>query len=148
MNSHPQNFFNLHFFLTFSASFLTKFVLKACVRYFFCQIFIFNQMIALQKLWKMFLISSKNSFCSRDIQIFVFPSSHLFVPVSHSLGGWPKLNLKVYDVINCLNKNLITHFAQHLGKEKRYDIKTLSIDRVLNKEHLYGKIMQKMCTKN
>ena len=32
------------------------------------------------------------------------------------------------------------HF-QHLGKEKRYDIETLSIDRVLNKGHFYGNIM-------
>ena len=28
-------------------------------------------MIALQKLWKLFFISSKGFFCSRDIQIFV-----------------------------------------------------------------------------
>ena len=50
--------------------------------------------------------------------------------------------------MNCLNKNLITHFVWHLKKEKRYDIETLSIDRELNKEHFYGKIMQKMCTKS
>ena len=34
-----------------------------------------------------------------------------------------------------------------LGK-KRYDIETLPIDRVLNKAHFYGKIIQKMCTKS
>ena len=28
---------------------------------------------------------------------------------------------------------------------KRYDIKTLSIDRVLKKEHFYWNVMQKMC---
>ena len=56
--------------------------------------------------------------------------------------GWP------YDIINCLNKNLITHFFLYLGKEKRYGIETVSIDRVLNKEHFYGKIMQEMCTKS
>ena len=39
--------------------------------------------------------------------------------------------------------NLITHFVWYLEKEKRYDIETLSIDRVLNKENFYGKIMQK-----
>ena len=33
-------------------------------------------------------------------------------------------------------------------KQKRYDIETFSIDRVLNKEPFYGKIMQKMCTKS
>ena len=31
---------------------------------------------------------------------------------------------------------------------KRYDIETLSIDRVLDKENSYGKNMQKMCTKS
>ena len=29
-----------------------------------------------------------------------------------------------------------------------YDIETLSIDRVLNKEHFYGTVMHKMCTKS
>ena len=36
-------------------------------------------------------------------------------------------------VINCLTKNLITHFVWYLEKKKRYGIKTLFIDRVLNK---------------
>ena len=58
----------------------------------FCQIVIFHQMIALQK----------------DIQIFVFLSSPLFSPVSHCCSGWSMKNLKVYDIINCLSKNLIT----------------------------------------
>ena len=113
----------------------------------FYQNFISYQMIALQKLWKMFLFHLKSSFRSRDIQIFVFPSSPLFLPVSHCFRGWWKINLKVYDVTNCLNKNLLTHFVWYLAKEKRYDIETLSIGRVLNKEHFYWKIMQKMCTR-
>ena len=95
-----------------------------------------------------FLFHLQRSFCSRDIQIFVFLSSPLFLSVSHCFRGWSKINLKVYDIINYLNKNLITHFVWYLGKEKRYDIETLSIDRVLNKEHFYGKVMQKMCTKS
>ena len=33
-------------------------------------------------------------------------------------------------------------------RDERYDIKTLSIDRVLNKEHFYGKTIQKMSTKS
>ena len=97
-------------------------------------------MTAPQKLWKMFFISP---FYCRDNQICVFPSFTLFLPVSHCSGGWSKINLKLYDVINCLNKNLILHLAWCLGKEKRYDIKTLPIDGVLNKEHFYGKTMQK-----
>ena len=59
-----------------------------------------------------------------------------------------KKNIKFYDVINCLNMNLITHFVWYLEKEIRCDTETLSIDRELNKEHFYGKIMQKMCTKS
>ena len=55
------------------------------------------------------------------IEIFKFLNSLLFLPVSHCFRGWSKINIKVYDVINCLNKNLLTHFAWYLAKEKRYD---------------------------
>ena len=34
------------------------------------------------------------------------PFFSLFLPVSHCFRAWPKKNLKVYDVINCLNKNV------------------------------------------
>ena len=97
---------------------------------------------------KMFLFHLKSFFHYQDIQIFICPSSPLFLPVSHCFRAWSKINLKVYDVINCLNKNLITHFVWYLEKEKRYEIETLSIDKVLNKEHFYGKFMQKICTKS
>ena len=33
-------------------------------------------------------------------------------------SGWSKVNLKVYDIIKCLNKNL-THFVWYIGEEKR-----------------------------
>ena len=105
----------------------------------FYQIFILHQMIALQKLWKIFFISSK--------MLFSFFLS-LFFPVSHCFGGWFQKNLKVYDVVNCLNKNLITHFVWDLEKEIRCDIETLFINRVLNTEHFYENIMQKICTKS
>ena len=115
----------------------------------FYQVFIFSQMIALQKLRKMFfLFHFKSSFRSRDIQFFLILSSPLFLPVSHCFRCWSKINLIDYDVINCLNKNLLTHFLWYLEKEKRCDIETLFIDRVLNKKHFYGKIMQKKCTKS
>ena len=122
-------------------------IVKAFVRYFY-QSFFVHQMIALQKLWKMLFISSKKLFSfSRysNYCIFVLPS---FSPCPPLLRGWSKINLKVYDNINCLNKNSITHFVWYLEKEKRYDIETLSIDGVSNKEHFYGKIMQKICTKS
>ena len=47
-----------------------------------------------------------------------------------------------------MNKNLLTHFVWYLEKEKRFDIETLPIDIVLNKENFYGKIMQKISTKS
>ena len=111
---------------------------------FFDQVFIFHQMIALQKLWKMFFLSSKKLFSFSGYSnfcIFVFPS---FFSVSHCLRGWSKKNLKIHDIINSLNKNITTHFIWYLQKEIRCGIEALSIDRGLNKEHIYEKIMQKM----
>ena len=75
---------------------------------------------------------------TRDIQIpdsciSVFP---FFFSVDHCFRGWSKIKFKVYNVISCLNKNL-THFV----------LITLSTDAVLNKEHFYRKIMQKICIK-
>ena len=123
-------------------------ILKACVCYFYQFFYFFNQMIVLQKLWKVLFVLSKNPFRSWDIQIFVFPSLPLFRPVGYCFRGWSVINLKLYDAINCLNKNSITHFVWYLEKEKRYDIETLSRDVVSNKEHFYRKIMQNMCTKS
>ena len=51
------------------------------------------------------------AFHSRDIQIFVFQSSPLFLPVSHFYRARSKTNLKDYDVINSLNENIITNFV-------------------------------------
>ena len=114
----------------------------------FYQTFIFHQMIALQKLWKMFFISPKKLFSFLRYShscVFFFPS---FFPVSHCFRSWFKKNFKVCDVINCLVKNLITHFVWHLEKKIRCDIETLPMDRLLKMEHFYEKIMQKMCTKS
>ena len=101
----------------------TEFSLKL-VSVIFCQIFIFRQMIAIQKIWKMFFISSKKLFSFSRYSNFVILSSPLFLPVSHCFRDWSKTNLKVYDIINSLNKTLITHFIWYLEKEKRYDIET------------------------
>ena len=83
----------------------------------------------------------KSSFCSQNIQIFVFSGSPQFFPVSHWLR-WFKINLEVYDVTIYLKKNLITHLVSYLDKEKRYDIETLSIDRVLCNSNIF---MEKSC---
>ena len=110
----------------------------------FYQIFIFHHMIALQKLWemfispkKLFLFSRYSNFCK-----FVFPYSF---PLSHCFRGWFKKNLKVYDVVNGLNKNLVTHYVWYLEKEIRLDIETLPIDKVLNRTFLWKKSCRK-CT--
>ena len=83
----------------------------------FYQIFIFDQMIAFKNYEKMFLFCLKSSFHSQDNQIFIFSSSPLFLPVSHCFKGYSKINLNVYDVINCLNKNL-THFVLFFSIEQ------------------------------
>ena len=70
------------------------------------------------------------------------------ISVDAYLRGWSKKNPKVYDVISCLSKNLITHFVWYLEKEIWCDTETLSINRELSKEHFYRKTMQKMCTKS
>ena len=92
--------------------------------------------------------SSKKLFSFLRYLISIFLSSPLFFPVIHCFRGWFKKNLKVYDVIIFLNKNLITLFVWYLEKEIRCDIETLPIDSILNMEHFYVKIMQKMCTKS
>ena len=84
-----------------------------------------------------FLLSANDSPQINNYEkCFLFhPTSDLFsVGYCDCFRGRSKINLKVYDVINCLNKNLVTHFVLSLEKEKRYDIETLSIDRALNKE--------------
>ena len=106
---------------------------KACFHYFS----FLHQMIALKKLRKnLFILFIKHFLLSRYSSFCI------------CFRRWSKINLKVYDIINCLNKNLITHFVWYLEKEKRYDLETLSIDRVLNKEHFYGKTVQRICTKS
>ena len=47
-----------------------------------------------------------------------------------------------------LNDRLLRIYWHILSEEKKYDIETLSIDRVLIKEKFCGEIMQKMCTKS
>ena len=66
--------------------------------------------------------------------MFVFLSSPFF-PLEHCFRRWSKINLKGYDVINCLNKNLVTHFVWYLKRLYRNDIEILSIERVLKKNY-------------
>ena len=70
---------------------------------------------------KCFLFHLKSSFCSRDIQIF--STSPQIFPLSHWLREWFKINLKVYDVSICLNKNLITHLFDISRRKKHMTLK-------------------------
>ena len=114
----------------------------------FYQIFIFHQIMVLQKLWNMFFYFIKKALFVLEIFKFLYFLLPLFFPVNHCLRGWSKKSLKIYDVINCLKKNLITYFVWYLEREIRCDIEVLSINRELNKEHFYVKIMQKICFKS
>ena len=118
-------------------------ILKACVRYFLSNFYFSLNDSPSKTMKNVFLVHLKTSFRFRDIHIFVFSS--FFSP--QPLEVDPR-KILVYDVINRLSKNLITHFVWHLEKQIRCDTETLSSDRELNKEHFYGKIMQKMCTKS
>ena len=56
-----------------------------CVRYFWSNIYIQTNDSPLKTIKNAFLFHLKSSFCSWDIQVFVFPFSPLFLPVSHCL---------------------------------------------------------------
>ena len=122
-------------------------LLKACVRYFYFYFYLNfyfspngspskTKKDAFYFIWKALFVQ----------EIFNFLYFHLSFFFSLSAIAW---ELKVCDVINCqvLSKNLVTHFVWYLQKKKSYDIETLAIDTILNKEHFYGKIIQKMCTR-
>ena len=92
---------------------------KSCVRYFLFSFFFFTKWQPLNNYEKCFLFHLKSSLQCQDIQIFVFLSSPLFYPVSHWLRRWLMINLKVYDVSNSLNNNLITHFVWYFLRRKK-----------------------------
>ena len=94
--------------------------------------FYFSPNDSLSKTMKNVFISSKKDFSFLRYLNFVIMSFHLFISVGHCLRGWwSNINLKVYDIINCLNENLITHFVWYLGKEKKvwqWNIETLTLN--------------------
>ena len=124
-----------------------SFSIKACVRYFLSK-FYFSPNDNPSKTMKNVLYFIYKALFDLETFKFFYSFFPSFSPVSHCFRGWSKINLKVCDVINCLNKMLITHFVWYLEKERRYDIETLPIGMILNKKHFYGKIMQKMCSKS
>ena len=93
----------------------------------------------------------KNAFHFIWKALFVLDFCISFLPSFFTC--WPllqrmifKINLKVNDAINCLNKSTKTNFVWYLEKKKSYDIETLSIDGVSDKERFYRKAMQTLET--
>ena len=105
--------------------------LKAWIRYFLTN-FYFWPNDSPSNIMTCFLFHLKNSFLSRNIQIFAFPSS-LFLPASHYLRAWSKINFEVHDVINCLNKNLMTHFFDILRRKKCMTLKLCPLIEFMEK---------------
>ena len=106
----------------------------------------FHQIIVLTKLWKMLFVSSKKLFSFSRYSKFcisIFPS-FFYLPLLYKMIVEDK---PVCDVINFVNKKLITHFVWYLENEKRYDIETLLIDRVLNKDCFVEKSCRKHAPK-
>ena len=111
-------------------------VFKACVCYFFDKFLFFTKWQPFKNYEKRFLFNLKSSFRFEIFKFLYFRLSLFFSLSAIALELDPRWILKVYDAINCLHKNLITHFVWYLGKEEIYDTETLSIDRILNEEHV------------
>ena len=123
-----------------------SFKVKACACYFLSNFYFSLNDSPSETMKNIFYFVEKLFLLSRYSVFYIFIFSSFF-PVTHCLRQWSKKNLNIYDAIYCLNKNLITHFVWYLQKEIKSDIETLSINRKLNKECFYGKIMQKICFK-
>ena len=77
--------------------------LVSVIFHFFCQ------MIAIKLVWKMLFISSWDIFVL-ETSTFLYFCLAFFFPVGQCFVGWLKIDLKVYEIISYLNKNLIIHF--------------------------------------
>ena len=111
--------------------------LKACFRYVLSYFYFSLNDSPSKKYEKWFLFHLKSSFRSRDIQTFVFPSSQLFSTVNNCFRVWSKITFKIYDVMNCLNKNLITYCVWYHEKGKK--VWHWNLVHWYNKEHFMGK---------
>ena len=82
---------------------------KACVRYFLSSFYFSLNDNPLKTIKNVFLFHLKSSFRSRDIQVFVFSFSRLFLAVSHCFRGRSKKNF--------MTSSIVTHFVWYLEKE-------------------------------
>ena len=100
-----------------------------------------HQRKTFEKLSKMILFYQKSSFCPRDFQIFVLPSSPLFSFLGHCWfyrRSWLMIRSKVYGIIMSLNWTLKTQIYNIwwskvliliFGQLKEYYIEKISIDK-------------------
>ena len=91
------------FFLTFPCK-----QFKACVCYFLSNFYFSSNDSPSKTMKNVFYFIWKALFVLEIFKFLYFPS---FFPVNHCFRGWSKKNLKIYDTINCLNENSITHFV-------------------------------------
>ena len=68
-------------------------LLKAFVRYFLTNLYFSPNDSPSKTMKAVFLFHLKSSFCSQDIQLFIFLSFPLFLPVSHCFRSWSNINL-------------------------------------------------------
>ena len=122
--------------------------LKTCFCYFYFCFLFYPANDSPSKTMKMLFISSRKLFLFLRYSNFCISVLHSFSTSRPLLWRMIEDKSKVHDVINCVNEISITHFVWYLENEKKYDIETLSIDWVSDKEHFYRKIMQKICSKS
>ena len=129
-NFIPTKFWkNLELQIKFPPKFLPLKLLSAILLIFF---FFFTKWEPLKIFEKCFSFQISDFVLEIFTFLYFYPSHH---PVGHCFRRWSKMNFKVHDVMNCLKKNSIKHSVWYLEKEKRFDIETLSIDGVSDKEH-------------
>ena len=97
--------------------------IKTCVQYLLSNFYFQPNDSPSKTMKKCFLFHLKSSFHFQDIQVFIFWSSLLFLPINHCIRRCLKINHKVYDVINCLDKNFITVLVGILGGESVMTLK-------------------------
>ena len=120
---------------------------------------IFNQMIALQKLWEMFfLFHLKNFYRYRDIQVFFISAFLSFSPCQlllsrliqgnsqslwhHWLSTKKQLHNILFDILGT-KKMTLKLLSIDIWVLNNVSMETLSIDRVLHKESFLGKSCRK-----
>ena len=91
---------------------------KACVRYLLTNFYFLPNDGPSKTMKDVFYFIKKIPFVLEKFK-FLYFHLPLFFFLSDIALDWSKINLKVYNVINCLNKNLITHFVCYFEKEKR-----------------------------